>query len=85
MPGQSIISNCGTSTEKASEFLDSQLKLIMQRSWSYVKDSGNFIDKMKGIKNIPENVLLVTADVVALYPSIPHNAGLEALKTVLDK
>ena len=40
---------------------------------------------MKGIRNIPENALLVTADVVGLYPSIPHNAGLEALKTVLDE
>ena len=30
-------------------------------------------------------IYLVTADVVCLYPSIPHNADLEALKTVLDK
>ena len=85
MPGQPVVSNCGTPTEKASEFLDGHLKPIMQRSWSYIKDSGDFIDKIKGIKNIPENALLVTADVVGLYPSIPHNAGLEALKTVLDK
>ena len=85
VPGRPVISNCGTPTEKASEFLDSQLKPIMQKSWSYIKDSGDFIDKIKGIKNIPENALQVTADVVGLYPSIPHNAGLEALKTVLDK
>ena len=57
----------------------------MQKSWSYIKDSGYSIDKIKGIKNIPENALLFTADVVGLYPSIPHNAGLEALTTVLDK
>ena len=25
-------------------------------------------------KNIPDNALLVTADVVGLYPSIPHKA-----------
>ena len=30
-------------------------------------------------------IYLVTADVVCLYPSIPHNADLEALKAVLDK
>ena len=57
VPGQPVISNCDTPTEKASEFLDSQLKPIMQRSWSYIKDSGDFIDKIKGIKNIPENAL----------------------------
>ena len=31
------------------------------------------------------NAVLVTADVVDLYPSIPHNIGLRALKEVLDK
>ena len=28
--------------------------------------------------------ILVTADVVGLYPSIPHNEGLEVLKKQLD-
>ena len=28
---------------------------------------------------------MVTADVVGLYPSIPHQAGLEALREALDK
>ena len=27
---------------------------------------------------------MVTADVAGLYPSIPHDAGLEALRKVLD-
>ena len=34
--------------------------------------------------NIPQDSILVTADVVGLYPSIPDNAGLEALKDALD-
>ena len=33
---------------------------------------------------IPQDSILVTADVVGLYPSIPHNAGLKALKGALD-
>ena len=32
----------------------------------------------------PENAILVTADVVGLYPSIPHQAGLNALKEALE-
>ena len=35
--------------------------------------------------SIPENAVLVTADVVGLYPSIPHEEGLKALREVLDK
>ena len=34
---------------------------------------------MKAVGEIPEGVLLVTADLVGLYPSIPHDRGLEVL------
>ena len=82
--GRPVISNCGTPTEKVSEFLDYQLKPIMQKGKSYIKDSGDFINKIRTIENIPEGAILVTADVVGLYPSIPHEAGLNALKEALD-
>ena len=85
VPGRRVISNCGSHTEKVSEFLDSHLKGIMQESWSYTKDSNNFIKKMKNLKDIPQGTLLVTADVIGLYPSILHEAGLKAIKEALDK
>ena len=84
VPGRPVISNCGRPTEKASEFLDYHLKPIIQRGKSYIKDSGDFINKIKSVQNIPEGAILVTADVVGLYPSIPHEAGLKALKEALD-
>ena len=40
---------------------------------------------MSQIVDIPENDILVTADVVALYPSILHKTGLKALKNTLEK
>ena len=57
----------------------------MQEGKSYIKDTGDFLNKIKNIHGIPENAILVTADVVGLYPSIPHQADLEALKEALDK
>ena len=57
----------------------------MQESWSYIKDSNDFIKKVKNLKDIPQDTLLVTADVVGLYANIPHEAGLKALKEALDK
>ena len=45
----------------------------------------DFIKKAKNLKDIPQDALLVTADVVGLYPSIPHEAGLKALKEALYK
>ena len=50
----------------------------MREGWSYIKDSGNFIKKLKNIVHISQDAMMVTADVVGLYPSIPHDAGPEA-------
>ena len=83
-PGRPVISNCGTPTENVSEFLDSQLKPVMQSSRLYIKDSGNFIKKIKNIGTILKYSILVTADIVGLYPSIPHEAGLKALERTLN-
>ena len=57
----------------------------MQDSWSYIKDSGNFHKKIKSTGKIPEGAILVTADVIRLYPSISHEAGLEALRKRLSE
>ena len=34
------------------------------------------------MKNIPDNAILVSRDVIGLYPTIPHKVGLKALKEV---
>ena len=85
VPGRPVISNCGTPTEKVSEFLDHHLKPVMQEGESYIKATGDFLNKTKNINAIPENVILVAVDMVVFYPSIPYQAGLEALREALDK
>ena len=57
----------------------------MQRGWLYIKNSGDFMKKTRNLGSIPKTAILITADVVGLYPSIPHEAGLKALREVLDK
>ena len=61
-----MISNCGTPTEKVSEFLDYHLKLVMQRGRSYIKDIGDFLKKIKNLGSLQEKAILVTADAVGL-------------------
>ena len=39
---------------------------------------------LKNLKKVPDNAILVSADVVGLYHSIPHTEGLEILKEQLD-
>ena len=85
VPGRPVISNCGGATEKVSEFLEHHLKPIMQSSETYIKDSDDFLEKLNALGEIPQGAILVTADVVGLYPSIPHDEGLQALTEALDK
>ena len=75
VPGRPVISNCRTPIEKVSEFLENHLQPIIRKGLSYIKDSRDFINKIRRMRSIPDNAILVTADVTALYPSIPHNVG----------
>ena len=56
----------------------------MQEGASYIKDTTDFQDKIKNL-HVPKDAFLVTADVVDLYPNIPHEAGLKLLKESLDR
>ena len=56
----------------------------MQSSWSYIRNSGYFLRKITQIGNLPQNSILVTTDVVGLYPSIPHKLRLKILEKGLE-
>ena len=85
VPGRPVISNCGTPREKVLEYLDHHLQPVKKKGMSYIKDTADFLDKLKDLGEIPEGAILVTADVVGLYPSIPHTEGLEVLRKQYDK
>ena len=57
----------------------------MKQGNSYIKDTGGFLKKLRAIGEIPKGAILVKADVVGLYPSIPHDEGLEVLRNKYDK
>ena len=69
--------------------MDSELKLVVGEGWPYIKGSGGFITKLKNIDPIAQDAIMISAimiseDVIGLYPSILHDAGLEALKKAFD-
>ena len=57
----------------------------MRSAKSYIRDTGDFLNKLKELGSVPQNALLVTVDVVGLYPSIPHQDGLDALSIKLEQ
>ena len=56
----------------------------MKQSESYIKDTRDFLEKLKRVEEISKGEILGTADVTGLYPSIPHDGGLEVLKKQYD-
>ena len=85
VPGCPVILDCGTPAEKVSEYLDHHLQLVMKEGKSCIKYTADFLDKLKDLGEIPEGAILMTADVVGLYPGILHTEGLEVLCKQYDK
>ena len=50
------------------------LNLLCKKAGPMLKTVGIFLKKNRNIGKIPEGAILITADVVGLYPSIPHGA-----------
>ena len=84
-PGRPIVSACNSSTDNISKYIDYVLKPLMQSLPSYVKDTTDFIQKLKSAKLAHANSYLVTLDVSSLYTNIPHKDGLDACRFFLNK
>lgn len=70
--------------EKASKNFNYQFKEVMQNGWSYINDSGDFLNNIKTSEKFPENTILVTGHIVGWYPSILYEAGTNAFEKILE-
>ena len=79
VPGRPVISNCGYYTESISSLLDFHLQPLAREVKSYIKDTNDFLKKLRSLPNLPDDIILCTVDVVGLYPNIPHDKSLSVL------
>ena len=79
-PGRPVISNSGYFTENISSFLDHHLQPLAQAVKSHIKDTTEFLKKLRSLPKLPDGIILCTMDVVGLYPNIPHGEDLPALR-----
>ena len=63
--------------------LDFHLQPLVQAVKSYIKDTNDFLNKLCSLPKLPD-IILGTANVVGLYPNIPDEEGLSALRKQLD-
>ena len=78
-PGRPIISDCSSETYTISEYIDHFLQPLANKHPSYIKDTYDFINKLKQSK-VEKNTLLVTLDVSSMYTNIDHESGLKAVR-----
>ncbi|XP_078544821.1 uncharacterized protein LOC144829499 [Lissotriton helveticus] len=83
-PFRPIVTGCGTIFEPLGQYIDHFLQPFVQSWYSYTKDTTHFLQKLA---NIPfeTGMIMCTLDVKALYTSIPHVAGIEAVEWALLK
>ena len=84
VPGRPVIFNCRYYTENISASLDFHLQPLAQAVKSFLKDTNDFLNKLRSLPKLPGNIVLCTVDVVGLYPNISHEEGLSALRKRLD-
>ena len=82
--GRPIVSDYGSESYNVSKYIDSWIRPISIRHPSYLKDTYDFVSKIRGQK-IPKNALLVTGDVSALYTNMHIDRTLQVTKSALAK
>ena len=77
-PGRPVVSSVKCHTEKISAYVDEKLRPIVTKLTFYIKDTSDFVNKVRNIGKVPEESYLVTMDVTGLYTNIDHSEGLDA-------
>ena len=64
--------------------LISPLHEAIEKIRTYIKDNNEFLKKLLSLSNLLDDIKLCTVNVVGLYPNIPHDKGLSALRKRLN-
>ena len=77
--GRPICSSVNHPTSRISKLVDEHIKDYVPKTNSYIRDTQDFIKKIKELGPIPEGAILCTLDVSSLYTNIPNNEGISAV------
>lgn len=82
--GRPIVSDVNSESYAVSSFIDFHLAEYATLHPSYVKNTYDFLDKIRNT-HVPANAFLVTLDVESLYTNINNEMGLEATRKTLAR
>ena len=80
-----ITSGCNTVVEKLSILVEKTLYLLADRLNSKIKDTDNMLEIIDDVNKsvLSENCVLVSFDVVNMFPNIDNKSGLLSVKEAL--
>ena len=84
-PLRPIVSGCDSPTDNLSKYITHFIQPLATNLPSYIQDTKHFLNIINDIPPLPENAILVTADVTSLYTNIPHEDGIEAVIHYMHK
>jgi hypothetical protein len=82
--GRPIVSDTGSESYRVAQYIDQFLRPISIRHKSYIKDTYDFVDKIRG-RHIPDNAIIVTGDVTALYTNMEIGRIMQVVSDALAK
>ena len=85
IPGRLICSSVNHLTCKISKLVDEHIKDYVPKANSCIRDTHDFIKKIRDLGPIPEGALLCTLDVSSLYANITYNEGILAVADQLRR
>ena len=71
-------------TENISRFVDCFLQPCAISLPSYIRDTTDFINRLRRLPPLPPGTLMVTLDVSSLYTNIPHEEGIKTCEEFLN-
>ena len=77
-PLRPIVSGFNCISASLSEYVDSFLKYQAKTCKSYIRDTSDFLLKLKSLSAIPSTSILVTMDVNSLHTNMDHEEGADA-------
>ena len=83
-PGRPIVSDIDSESYRISDFVNHFLTPLANRHPSYVKNSFEFVQKIRN-KIVNKNTLLVTSDITSLYTNMKHDLTLQFIKNIFKK
>lgn len=84
VPLRPVVSSINCPTMHLAKLIDITLQPLVTSSKVYLRDTKHFLQVLEGLKSQDlSNCKLFSLDVEALYPSVPHEGAVEAVKTLL--